>query len=360
MREIWARLKCSALDVAKSLGLLRGWFIGPIGAGQDVNRFGVVSLTDGKPDSGVVVFAPDLSGYNGEIILRQDAGGPPDLCTTAGGSWDGASQVISGGGHDVTVDFVTIDVQASKTSFRANETITFTAGFVNFVPSNTTDVYWTWYPNSNGTGVVPVNACYGHTTCTYAPPGKGRMLVETFSPGLVPGFSTTISIINCPTGDPLLDNARFRDSLLVALAMSGQNTIPFSARREVGGYLYYDLPGTLQIKFSYKDSTPCANTLLHPGTEIAIFHTHPFNPREGSMSADILPSNCFGPSSLIYDAETFGGPSAVDWRGSVTSGKDMYIIDKKRIYKTDHTIVDSTKWKLSTKVWDWNTATCKW
>jgi hypothetical protein len=35
-------------------------------------------------------------------------------------------------------------------------------------------------------------------------------------------------------------------------------------------------------------------------------------------------------------------------------------MDKKRIYRTNPEVTDSTMWADSTKVWDWNTKKCHW
>jgi hypothetical protein len=328
-----------------------GWFIGPIsGQGEFVNSW--MFFPDTPSDSGVAVWSPDLSDRNGEIIFRRDP-----LYAACSGS---PAYQLSGS-QQVEVDFVTVDIGATKTTIQANEAVTFTAYPINFVSPDPNAVYWSFYTDANPSAPINVPSCTGQHTCTYTPPARGRMSASIpISGGSVPGFSATISIIRCPTGDSLLDNIRLRDSLMTALAMSGADLTPYSIRREVGGYLYYDDSGTLQIKFSYINSTPCGNTVQRPGTEVAIFHTHPFNPPEGAVQSDTLPFVCFGASGLIYDAEIFGGPSAPDWRGSVNAGKAMYVIDKKRIYKTNPTVVDSTKWRDSTKTWDWNTAACKW
>lgn len=345
-----------------------GWFIGPIsGQGEYLNGWAIYPEGSVDPsgftlpfDSAVAVWQPDLYDYNGEIVFRRDpfysscdAGpGPPYQIKPA---------YQLSGNQQVEVDFVTVDVGASKSTVQSNESVTFSAYPINFTPTNPTAIYWTFYTEANPRSPIDVESCYGQSNCTFTPPARGRMSVSMLKAGgPVPGYSATINVIKCPTGDPLLDNPRFRDSLLAALNLSGADITPFSARREVGGYLYNDATGELEIKFSYKDATPCGNTVVRPGTELAIFHTHPFNPAEGNLPADTLPFICFGASGLIYDAEIFGGPSAGDWRGSVDVGKDIYVIDKKRVYKTNHLVSDSTKWRDSTKVWDWNTASCKW
>ena len=336
-----------------SLGPIEGaaikWFLGPITGQEFPNSFGF--FDGGQPDSGVAIWSPTESDNNSEIIFRREP------FSVACGS---SPAYLLSGQQQVQVDFMTVHVTASKTSIQANEPVTFTATPINFTPSDPGYIYWEYHRDDAPGVPIAVESCFGQPTCTFGPPARGKMLaLMLVSGGGVPGYSPRISIIKCPTGDALLDNPRFRDSLLVALQMSRADSVPFSSRREVGGHLYTDPDGTLQIKFSYKDSTPCANTTLFPGSAIAVFHTHPFSPREGTVPADTVPFICFNAAGS-YEDEKYGGPSSLDWQGSVAIGKPMYVIDKKRVYKTNPSVADPTKWADSSKVWDWNTAACKW
>jgi hypothetical protein len=164
-----------------------------------------------------------------------------------------------------------------------------------------------------------------------------------------------------PTGDSLLDNPRFRDSLRVALGRSLADTTPSTLRREVGGWLFFDEDGNLQIRFDYSNSTPCSVDITFvPHLAVGSFHIHPFRPVEGSTPAEQVPAIAACNGGGFYDTKSWGGPSARDWRGSVDNDLPEYVMDKKRIYRTNPNVTDSTLWADSTKTWDWNTDKCHW
>lgn len=98
-------------------------------------------------------------------------------------------------------------------------------------------------------------------------------------------------------------------------------------------------------------------------TERALFYFHvqPFNPPEGLNGPEKFPAVCSDTTgTTYYNVKDWGGPSDWDWQVSVDQGKPEYIIDKKRIYVTDPSVTDKTKWANSTKRYDWNTRKCKW
>jgi len=164
-----------------------------------------------------------------------------------------------------------------------------------------------------------------------------------------------------PTGDSLLDNQRFRESLAAALQKSFADSVPLSIRREVGGWLYYDQNGILQAEFSTEPgSTPCSSIVTYnPTTVVGVFHVHPFTPANETTPGDVLPSNCGNQAGLEYDADTWGGPSNLDWQTSVNKGHPIYVIDKLRVYRTDPRVTDSLKWRDSTLRATWKTS-CTW
>jgi hypothetical protein len=143
----------------------------------------LVSVT---PDSGVIVWSSTSSEPNGEIIFRREP-------------WDaGPCGYFLSGQQQVRMDFVTVEVAASKTSIAANEPVTFTATPIDFVPSDPSWVYWEYFKDDAPDDPIYIEDCFGQTACTYAPPAPGNAAasMSLFGSGVmtVPGYSRPIEI----------------------------------------------------------------------------------------------------------------------------------------------------------------------
>jgi hypothetical protein len=102
-----------------------------------------------------------------------------------------------------------------------------------------------------------------------------------------------------------LDNSRFRDTLRVALEKSSADTVPATLRREVGGWLFFDEDGNLQIRFDYSNSTPCSVDITFlPSLAVGSFHIHPFSPAEGATPAEQAPAIAECNGGGFYDTKT--------------------------------------------------------
>jgi hypothetical protein len=177
------------------------WFPGPItGELSELRSFGLVSA---PPDSGVIVWTPTSSEPNGEIIFRREP-------------WYAGSCGFSLSGHQqVDIDYVTVEVAASKTSIAANEPVTFTATPINFVPSDPGWVYWEYFKDDAPDDPIYIEDCFGQASCTFAPPapGKAAASMSLFGSGgmSVPGYSQPIEIqeiqqsvkVTCSPDSPL-------------------------------------------------------------------------------------------------------------------------------------------------------------
>ncbi len=309
-----------------------GWFIGPIsGQGEFVNSW--MFFPDIPSDSGVALWSPDLSDRNGEIIFRRDP-----LYAACSGS---PAYQLSGT-QQVQVDFVTVDVGASKTKIQANEAVTFTANPINFVPTDPNAVYWSFYTEANPSAPINVASCSGQQMCTYTPPARGRMSASIpISEGFVPGFSVIIEFL-CPTGDSILDSEAMRNLLKMAWDSSNAFDPVKLNRRERGGFVIRNASGNLTFRTSFAPSDgPCksANALppgVSPGSVVAEAHSHPFSgdtlgTGRGEETTGICSTAVAG-THKYYDATTLGGPSEPDFNRGTDDNVPMYVIDKDNIY----------------------------
>jgi hypothetical protein len=306
-------------------------------------------------------FAP--SGADWVTIRQQSDTVAHELSLGRTPSSGGLSCDLLSGTQTVVVDFVDAPVTASATTVTvAGQSVHFTSTPQNFTPPPTADIAWTFLPDTGG--FSPVAACSGALACDYAPPTSGKMQISiAMDVGGVQAFSPHIFVLKCPTNDSILDNPKVREGLLLALKLSHSDTTPTSARREQGGYVYRDSTGQLNYKITTVGGDACNVSYTSPASAIYIFHTHPFSPQDGFFSsAEMLPNtNCAGmPAGSRYDPDSWGGLSPFDWRSSVDKGKPSVVIDRKRLYKSNPNVTDSTKWADSTKRYDWNTKACKW
>jgi hypothetical protein len=266
------------------------------------------------------------------------------------------------GGSTLTIDILGVSVTPSATTVQFGQSVHFSVASINF--AGTGAITWS-FDALDGQPQVSVTSCANLLVCDYVPPKTGRMEICMNDEQNYPicGLSSLINVIKCPTGDTILDNPIFRAALQQALKDSWADSVPSDRRHESAGWAYFDSTGLHVVRSENPANfNPCSVSSTYDQFKaVLLFHTHPFNPPEGFFgSADRLPSNCGFAAGSYYDVGTWGGPSAQDWRTSVDRQLPSYIIDKKRIYKTNPAVTDSTQWKASTKNYDWNTKKCRW
>jgi hypothetical protein len=261
-------------------------------------------------------------------------------------------------------------IVASTTSATVGDTVWYGAQ-VSSIGGTISVSSWRWDADA---GYVPppgaverlsAAQCGANTGCGHTPLVPGVMWVFGTVNGNPDSASIHVNAIACPTKDTILDNPIIRRGLLQALSLSKADSVPTSIRREQGGYIYRD---TTTGQLAYQITTAAGgdacnvNFTADLAHTIYMFHTHPFNPSEGLSGPEKLPStNCLGTAAgSWYDPKTWGGLSPFDWRLSVNKGKPSVVIDRKRIYVSDPSVTDSTRWGSSTRRYDWNTGKCKW
>jgi hypothetical protein len=327
-----------------------GWFIGPIsGQGEFVNSW--MFFPDVPSDSGVAVWSPDLSDRNGEIIFRRDP---------LNAACSGSPAYQLSGSQQVEVDFVTVDIGATKTTIQANEAVTFTAYPINFVPPDPNAVYWSFYTDANPWAPISVPSCMGQHTCTYTPPARGRMSATIpISGGSVPGFSATISIIRCPTGDLLLDGG-LSDELERVL----QKSLADPSKKEFKGAVWQDrATGALrfqELPSIANDPNGCwvkTNVPQSTATEmlVATYHAHPHRDGEVIVCTDPLTGAVRPPGQVNYTRWAGGSPE--DWQAALALSSleghlvPTYVQDFTRIHKLNPVNPNPATWTSNAQHW---------
>jgi hypothetical protein len=196
-------------DVGNVQGDRVVWFAGPkLGGGSEWPRGWAPFPWDPESnepvtalDSAVDVWQPDAPGWDGsnpEITFRRDPFysscdvGPDPL------HYERMETYTISGSQQVEVEFVAVEVTTAPSAttaaastatasaaittssstttptLQSGEPITYQASSVNFTPDNDY-LYWIYTPDANPYAATNVEACNGHSTCTYVAPGPGRM-----------------------------------------------------------------------------------------------------------------------------------------------------------------------------------------
>ena len=224
----------------------------------------------------VSIFTPDETVHPaGDLTIGRSGPGEgwcgyePDVPVTP--------SLYFSGSQTAEIDFIAIEVAASTLSPAAGQTIRFTAQPVNFTPAGTGSEIIVWSYQTGPDTFARVTACDGQLTCDYAPTVSGEMLVVIRTAGgSVTGWSGAVGILQCPTGDPVLDTKALQDRLNQEFAQSvadGTEHFGWIYRNDsTGGFEFWRNPG------SYADR--CRVTVnpiapVVPGrTLVRGFHTH--------------------------------------------------------------------------------------
>jgi hypothetical protein len=287
-------------------------------------------------------YAPD---FPGELTFRRE----PELS----GCW------LFGGGQTIDVQLVTVDVAASKTSVASGDLVVFTATPVNFAADPSSTTLWTFYPDAGAP--ITLAPCQGQPSCSYSVTAPGKMSAQIMIGGVwyVEGFSASISIIKCPTGDPIIDGG-LRGELERLMQKSLAEQIPGEFRgviwqdRATGAYRFQELTPTA------RDPYGCYVTAFVPrstATEkiVGEYHDHPHN------HGDFV--TCSRPNGKLYQ----GFVNYVKWGGfspddineafdlSAQEGAQIpaYVMDLKQLHKLSPISRASlTSWTYTTQHWN--------
>jgi hypothetical protein len=304
------------------------------------------SLTPDPSDSTVYSFTYRTT-QGGELLVSRSGvsdwqtcitntyppGLPPDCHTPTGtvGSYTVASYKMTG---TQTISAERLDDDVTLTAVASTgakgRSVTFTA--IPLAPGG--GVWsWAWTPDSTPGETVAcssaVNPCVNKV---YEP---GTMFVNYYvtSIGLVRHAKAHVSAVDCPTNDSLLDRPDFR-KLFKQIYDSSGPTLPFTQRREYGGWLYLNpTTDTLIYKpWPTNGASPCSinpapyDTTISPAWLVAAPHSHPVD------------SGTVVPPAVCPQAPLGGivgrGPSNPDDNLAQSQLLPVYAVDSKTIYRT--------------------------
>lgn len=242
---------------------------------------------------------------------------------------------------------VGLTLTPSRSSVAAGDSVTFTpAGTPAGAPVEV--LSWSWQPDS---GAV-VTVCGTNPTCTMAVPRGGTMKVSARVQGVTVAATAPVTVVPCPTGEPLLDQPKVREGLRAAWDSSNAGDPDRSKRIERAVY-FYDSAGTVVYRVvpSLTTDTLCSNGPPEPspppGRLIADAHVHPFKLNES------LPPACLPNQPMVsgYYAKGFGGPSAADWArasGGHQPPVPVLIVDRDNLYRANPMPTDSAHFEWYT------------
>lgn len=209
---------------------------------------------------------------------------------------------------------------------------------------------WSWVPDS-GASPTTVSCAISNASsaqlqpCTFAPNGSGTLWFKGVFNGQSDSLSQHVNVVKCPTGDPILDDSRFRQILKAEYDSSGADRLPYAQRREYAGAYYRDPSAdtVVFVPFPKANSTPCTFLIPSPFPTsppipwlTAIPHAHPTDTVE-TVPPNVCPN---APDGGI----TRGGPSPADDSTAYNAGVPVFAVDKRYVYRTDGTRASHRQW----------------
>lgn len=288
------------------------------------------------------------AGGGGSLMLGRTPLYDDDTCN------NGAPALLLSGSQVVTIDFVDAPITLSNTHVTAGTSIRASSTPINF--TTVRSVTWLFHRDDGTITFV----CQGQQlTCDFAPSTSGylRVLVNTIG-GNVISKSQHITVVKCPTGDPVLDNLAVRQDLVNLMKASNPDSTPGSGinpadwintgwkkeralwviRRGDGSYYTQPAPG---------QATECSirpdfqSFVLGDGEELrALVHTHPARAGEKTFGDCVamlpdgtvqhvarFPGDAYVQGYAQREWNT-GGGSLADWSVAAGSQIDVYVMTK--------------------------------
>lgn len=197
--------------------------------------------------------------------------------------------VSASGSQTVTLEIINawLTLTASPDSVVVGDPVTFTAASA---VGGITVREWRWEPDSAGGAVTSAASCEVATSCTVrvcesgtmhvrARVGNGSSAVTERATAHVVATPPDYPIVQCPTGDSLLDLPGTR-ALLSELA---QRTASITPKVEWAGYVYQMPNGQYRFLVDTLASNTCAGSYASPSaptgwSHILLAHSHPSVP----------------------------------------------------------------------------------
>ena len=195
----------------------------------------------------------------------------------------------------------------------------------NPYPVDLSELRWRWVSDDATSGDSTTCNSTSGLTCTRQFANSGTMYASAYVNGEQQEKSLHVSVKDtCRTGFAEIDNT-VMDSAFKSLWHDSNYspTTPMADRREVGGWIIQNSPGSYSFVRFTGTSLPCGfdPDPLKPAGGVAFVHTHPFNKGEKQTSCDPLT-----PGSRLF-VNYSGESSNDDEDASRTWSLPGYILD---------------------------------
>lgn len=267
-------------------------------------------------------------------------------CGTPSGpatSYNAAAYTLSGN-QTVSVERLDDRIQlAASPSSGGPRTVTFTPTIPAW-DGRVNTASWTWTPDG---GTAQGVACYTASPCSKSVTTSGTMTftVSFYAHAAVKALTRVatvhVDVVNCPTGDSVLDHSFVRQGF-AALDSASNPTGPEDSRVEHVAAVVRDTSGMYSVQWLTTDPSGTDNCnskwgipprVLEDGSVIVAFvHTHPYRVNEYAHCRSGDPGSIDpGGSKKDWDALTTvnNGPS---YAGHAVP---FYVIDSRNIYRMD-------------------------
>jgi len=308
---------------------IRSGFIFTDFSGTNRMNLQVLGPAPNTPSTGTLTTYSRVGTVRGTGPIRRWAFQQPTGISSTD-CWVGPCVIATGGSQTVRIELsaAQLSLTATPDSVARGTPVTFVA---SSSIANLTVLEWKWWPES-----VPSNtsteACGTAKTCIVTVHESGTMWVRARAGGIPQSVQAasaaveapTYGVVQCPTGDSLVDAPAVR-AMLRALMDSSMGHNP---RREFAGALFRDNNGDERWVIDFANpNNSCTSSRFTAGTPagwepVFFAQTHPYS--IGNVT-------CAG--TRYVEGLRGGIPSARDWAGAANSGFSIpyAVIDRDSI-----------------------------
>jgi hypothetical protein len=240
--------------------------------------------------------------------------------------------------HTVTITPFPAELvlKANKAAIESGQNVTFTASVTPDTIENVgvpfKVVEWQWLPDAGGAGAV-LTHCENQKVCTYAPNVSGTMRATGFANGAAAEAEVHVTVLDCLTGDSLLDDPGVRDLLRQVYNGMGIGG-PDSLRTERAAGMYCDATGACTSELYPVGPNDNECSMYPPAAADSsdiLIHGHPFRPRSEFPN----PQHCVI-DGIPYGLPPEARPSNHDFV-NYAGPRILIVIDRTNVYVVPRT-----------------------